>query len=119
LNYSADPNTPYASASTNNAIIDFLQFPAEMLRSRAGDCDDFVALFAGLMESAGIHSAFIDTPGHVFAAFDLGVAPNQLEALGIAPQEVILKENKVWIPIESTLLGKSGFLEVCCRALSA
>jgi len=116
LAYSADPNTPYAKASTNNALIDYLQFPSEMLRSKAGDCDDFVALFDALMESAGVRSAFVDMPGHVFAAIELGAGPSEILALGISPQEVIIKNNRVWIPVETTLLGKTGFLEAWSKA---
>ncbi len=111
LQYSADPNTPYAQASTNQAVIDYLQFPTELLTSRAGDCDDFVALYCALMESSGNRSGFIDMPGHVMSAFELEIKPDDLANYGIAPNEVIIKENKAWIPVETTLFGKTDFLE--------
>jgi tetratricopeptide (TPR) repeat protein len=111
LHYSADPNTPFAKASTNKVFIDYLQFPTELLLSRAGDCDDFVALFCALMESAGIRTGFIDMPGHVMSAFETEVKPDQLNQFGISPNEVILKDDRVWIPVEATLFGKLDFLE--------
>ncbi|TNE69782.1 tetratricopeptide repeat protein [bacterium] len=107
--YSPDPESGYQAASTQTEILDFMQYPAETILRRSGDCDDFVALMCGTLESSGISTAYIDVPGHVFMAFDSGLEPSEIQDAGLDPSQVIVMYNKVWIPIETTLLGTQDF----------
>lgn len=108
--YSPDPNTGFATASTNTDILDYLQYPTETLKRKSGDCDDLVTLYMALLENAGVSTAYIDVPGHVFMAFDSKVHPERIVESGLNPVEVIVSDNKVWIPIETTLLGTQNFM---------
>lgn len=108
--YSPDPNNSFASASTNTEIMDFLQYPLETLKRKSGDCDDLVTLYMALLENAGVATAYIDVPGHVFMAFDSQVNPDRIIESGLNPLEVIVADNKVWIPIETTLIGSQNFM---------
>jgi len=108
--YSPDPVNNFAAASTNSGILDNLQFPIETLMKKRGDCDDFVAMFASLMENSGISSAYVDVPGHVFVAFDCQIKPSELASQGLAAEDVIVQQGKVWIPIETTLIGSQNFM---------
>jgi|GEM_PF-992899 len=109
LAYSSDPNQGYASSSLRTEMKDFLQFPLETFIRKGGDCDDLVALYASLLESGGVSAAYIDVPGHVMVAFDCGVKPSQMAEYGLSTSEVIVMSDKVWIPIEATKIGTTGF----------
>lgn len=108
--YSPDPVISFATVSTNTEMLDFLQFPAETIKRKSGDCDDLVALLSTLLENSGIPCAYIDVPGHVFMAFDTQLRPDQLVENGLSSMNVIIIHNKVWIPIETTLIGKQDFM---------
>lgn len=110
LAYQPDPQFNYAVLSAGNGSLDYVQYPVETLVKRRGDCDDFVVAFAGLLENAGIQTAYIDVPGHVFLAVNTLLAPHELAAAGLSPRDVILDGGEVWIPIETTLAGEVGFI---------
>jgi tetratricopeptide (TPR) repeat protein len=42
-------------------------------------------------------------------AFDCGVKPSQMAEYGLSANEVIVMSDKVWIPIEATKIGTTGF----------
>jgi tetratricopeptide (TPR) repeat protein len=109
LAYSSDPNQGYASLSLRTEVKDYLQFPLETFVRRGGDCDDLVALYGALLESGGVSAAYIDVPGHVMAAFDCGIKPGEMGENGLLANEVIVLNDKVWIPVEATKIGASGF----------
>ena len=73
INYVIDPTSSYAD-NVGTTSIDFLQFPYQTLMYRGGDCDDLSILISSLFEAVGIPTAFITIPGHIFMAFDSGVA---------------------------------------------
>ncbi len=109
LIYTPDPDLSYSSVSTNTNLIDFLQYPGETLLKKRGDCDDMVTLYCSVLENAGIPTAFIDIPGHIFMAFDLNILPSQIEESGFNLRDVISLQGKVWLPIETTVIGKANF----------
>lgn len=112
LAYGHDPNLPRESGT-----LDAVHYPAELLtRLRAlqfeerpvGDCDDSTVLVCALFESVGIPTALVQTPGHVFMAFDPGGISLE-EAQRRTWDEYILPiDGNAWIPLETTALGK-GF----------
>jgi tetratricopeptide (TPR) repeat protein len=112
VSYVTDPTTPYASSSQNKTALDFLQFPMQTFAYRAGDCDDLSILYSALLEAAGIRTALITVPGHIYAAFDLGMRKEDVKATFANPDAVIYPENEstAWLPIEITLVRK-GFTE--------
>jgi len=112
VSYVTDPTTPYASSSQNKTALDFLQFPMQTFAYRAGDCDDLSILYSALLEAAGIRTALITVPGHIYVAFDLGMRKEDAKATFTNPDAVIYPENDTaaWLPIEITLVRK-GFTE--------
>jgi len=108
--YSPDPIQSYAMVSSHPELLDYLQYPAETMKRKSGDCDDLVTLYSSLLENAGVPTAYIDVPGHVLMAFDSGVNSEQLESSGFNENEVIVYRNTIWIPIETTLIDKHGFM---------
>ena len=99
---------------------DFVQYPAETLTIRGGDCDDMTVCFSSLLNSVGIGTAFVDIlppgrpqDGHIFLLFDTGLAPRHASHIAENPKRYVVRKNKsgfetVWIPVESTVITR-GF----------
>jgi hypothetical protein len=99
---------------------DYVQYPAETLVIRGGDCDDMTVCFSSLLNSIGIGTAFVDVvppgkpeDGHVYLLFDTGLAPRFASHIAENTKRYVVRKNKsgaetVWIPVESTLITK-GF----------
>jgi opacity protein-like surface antigen len=111
IRYLSDPNVPYYQD-------DRVQFARETLNLKTGDCDDLVVLYASLLESVGIHTAFVDvrdpeeTMAHLYLLFDSGVSAENAAAISTNKKRYIIREEQgkrtVWIPVETTLIGE-GF----------
>lgn len=110
MKYAPDPAYNYSVLSSGTGALDLVQFPAETLIRRQGDCDDFVVLMAGLLENAGVQTAYIDVPGHVFLAINTLLKPHELSAAGISARDVIVDAGEVWVPFETTLIGEADFI---------
>jgi tetratricopeptide (TPR) repeat protein len=106
VSYVVDPKTPYSEYVRKERAIDFLQFPRQTLEYKAGDCDDLSILYAALLESVSIDTAFITVPGHIYLAFALDVKPNDLRSHFSNPRSCIIHDGRVWIPIEVTKVGE-------------
>jgi tetratricopeptide (TPR) repeat protein len=110
MTYAADPSTPYAEFSKRSGDVDYVQFPNQTLTYKAGDCDDLSVLFCALLQSRGIDTAFITVPGHIFAAFCLGMKPEEARKSFLRADELIFTGDDTWIPVETTDF-KGGFLK--------
>ena len=101
---------------------DFVQFPAETLRLRGGDCDDLSVCFASLLSSIGISTAFVDVvppsapeKSHIFLLFDTGLDPKFGTSIADNPKRYVIRKSRtgletVWIPLETTVAA-GGFDE--------
>jgi len=107
LSYVIDPQTPYEEFYENKNAIDYLQFPRQTMQYKSGDCDDLSILYAALLESLGISSAFITVPGHIYVAFDLDISPQEALRTFSKPDSLIVHDQKVWLPVEITMVGQS------------
>lgn len=108
ISYVEDPDSPISRVLGRGQALDTVRFPRMTLAVKSGDCDDTTALLASLLESAGIGTAILTTPGHVFLAFDTGEPAENawlFEAEGYA---VIREGGSVWIPVETTAV-RNGF----------
>jgi tetratricopeptide (TPR) repeat protein len=114
LTYQVDPRTPYVEFHARKQEVDFLQFPRETLSYKAGDCDDLSILYAALLESLGVPTAFITVPGHIYIAFALAMDADGALASFSKPDELILQEGTAWIPLEVTE-REGGFLSAWQR----
>ncbi len=109
VRYVPDPK-PFASKIANADAIDNLQFASQTLQLKAGDCDDLSILYATLLESAGIETAFVTVPGHIYIAFDTGLDTANAKSTFGRPDDLIFAEGKVWLPVEITRVA-DGFLK--------
>ena len=88
--------------------VDEVQYPADLLATPVGDCDDMTALYTSLLDSVGIETALILTPGHILMAFALDTHPSLAPMLAIAPASTFERDGKLWVPIETTSVA-AGF----------
>jgi tetratricopeptide (TPR) repeat protein len=110
VGYIADASTPYVKLSEQATTVDLLRFPVETLVAKAGDCDDLSILYAALLESVSVESAFITTPGHIFVAFNLGIDKRAAADIFSNQADLIFREDgSTWMPVEVTLV-REGFL---------
>jgi len=110
MSYVIDPTTPYAEFSQSKIAVDYLQFPRQTLDYKAGDCDDLSILYCALLESVGIETAFITTPGHIHMAFSVNMSPEAAKTTFLKEEDLIFHGDKSWIPVEVTSIG-AGFLK--------
>jgi len=110
LSYVVDPKTPFVEFSKNKMSVDYLQFPRQTLEYRAGDCDDLSILYAALLESVGIETAFITVPGHIFLAFSTGLRPQEARRSFASMNKLIIRGDTVWVPVEVTE-RRGGFMK--------
>ncbi|TFG62149.1 MAG: hypothetical protein E4H36_08675 [Spirochaetales bacterium] len=103
IRYQIDPATPFSELSEQREAVDFLQFPRQTLEYSNGDCDDLSALYTALMEAAGVESAVITIPGHIFAAFALKSSPEEARRVFSKPDNLAFINEKAWVPVEITM----------------
>jgi predicted negative regulator of RcsB-dependent stress response len=108
--YSVDPQTDFSVVSRNPEMLDYCQYPVQTMKRKGGDCDDLVALYLSALANAGVSVAYVDIPGHVMSAFDAGLSPEELRGSGLSRDRVIVENDRVWIPVETTLLGSKPFM---------
>ena len=109
IRYVVDPTTPYIEYSGDSSLIDFLQFPRQTLEFGAGDCDDLSTLYTALLESVGIETSFLTIPDHLYMAFLLSASPEEARERYHRPEDLIIEDEKVWLPVEVTTRD-AGFL---------
>ncbi|HUX11430.1 MAG TPA: hypothetical protein VMW87_00300 [Spirochaetia bacterium] len=109
ISYVVDPKSSYSDFSTQKNQVDYLQFPRQTLEFRGGDCDDLSILYTALLESIGVESAFITVPGHIYAAFNLGIPPEEAEKELTNTVDLVAHDGSVWVPVEVTV-RRGGFL---------
>jgi len=113
LVYNIDLETPFLDIADDKSTFDSVKYPGDMLRDKIGDCDDLTTLFGSLMANLGIESMFLDVfkpgAGHIFLMFDSGVKPDEVTKYFQDESEVVVLNDKVWIPVEATLVGKPFF----------
>ena len=104
FSYLPDPTNPYQITSGKTDFVDYVQYPRETLERKSGDCDDLVAFYSAALESMGINTKVILIPGHMFMMFSTGVGAD-IDGYTMDNMYVI-HEDKLWIPMEVTLVGK-------------
>ena len=113
LVYNIDLETPFLDIADDKSAFDTVKYPGDMLRDKIGDCDDLTTLYGSLMANLGIETMFLDVfkpgAGHIFLMFDSGVKPDEVGKYFLDETEVVVLNDKVWIPIEATLVGKPFF----------
>jgi tetratricopeptide (TPR) repeat protein len=101
--------SPLTDPSQNLATVDYLQFPAQTLAYKSGNCAALSICYSAMLESTGVSTAFITIPGHILIAFDLGMSMAEARALLSRPEDLIDRSGSAWVPVETTIISE-GFL---------
>ncbi len=118
IQYQEDPSSPFTRVQGKIEAVDSVNLARTTLRQRYGDCDDLTVLYCSLLETRSIRTAFITVPGHIFAAFDTGVAASAAGEVSPDKGMTIAFQGTAWIPVEVTLLdGRSDFLSAWLRGI--
>lgn len=112
--YQRDPYDPYPSISKRTDAVDLIKYPRQTIEKRTGDCDDTTVLLAALLQNAGIATKLVDVPGHLFLLFDAGWHERDRPYFGVAENLLVAADEGLWIPLETTALGR-GFAEAWRR----
>ncbi|MFA7543473.1 MAG: tetratricopeptide repeat protein, partial [Candidatus Cloacimonadaceae bacterium] len=111
--YVSDPST----SNQRHSELDNVRFPTETISAKSGDCEDFLVLLAASLESIGISTALIDLPasgensGHVMLAIDSQMNAGEIRNSGLDTDAFIMYKNSYWLPLETTFMGKEGFIQ--------
>ncbi|MCF6335556.1 MAG: hypothetical protein L3J12_07430, partial [Spirochaetales bacterium] len=108
--YQIDPTSPFTAAQDNPLIVDSISIPRDTLTRLTGDCDDLTALYAALLETLGIETAFITVPGHIYVAFNTGVPSKDFRKVHSEKGMTLSIDGSLWVPVEITLIGTDDFL---------
>jgi hypothetical protein len=99
--YVSDPTSPLQTK--DRQTIDSIQFPVQTLDFKSGDCDDLSVLYASMFETVGMETALLTVPGHILMAVAVEMQPDAARATFSRPDELVIIDGKVWLPIETTL----------------
>lgn len=108
--YQVDPNTPFTEMQENPVFVDSVSIARDTLGRGTGDCDDLTVLFNTLLETVGVKTAFITTPGHIYSAFATGVRPDNYRLIHPDPDMTLNIDGELWVPVEITLVDTGDFL---------
>lgn len=109
--YQVDPTLPFTEVQGNLMVVDSISLPRTTLKNITGDCDDLTVLYNSLLETVGIETAFITTPGHIYAAYNTKVPTRDFGKIHPDRKMTISIDGELWVPVEITMIGKTGFLE--------
>ncbi len=109
--YQADPVLPFTRAQNDPLVVDSISLPRDTLTRITGDCDDLTVLYDSLLESVGIETGFITTPGHIYSALNTRVPGREFGRLHPDREMTINLDGELWVPVEITMIGKTGFLD--------
>jgi hypothetical protein len=105
VTYVQDPINPYQITSNKVDYVDYIQYPRETMKRKSGDCDDLVALYSASLESLGIPTRVLLVPGHMLMMFATGI---EADSDGYTMDDMyVIHDGMLWIPVETTLVGKS------------
>ena len=108
--YVPDPTNPFATISSTPHAVDTIHYPYQTLDRLSGDCDDTTVLTASLLGNVGVNTRFVDVPGHIFLIVDSGLHERNRSALGADSTMIVIDDERVWIPLETTSLAR-GFAQ--------
>ena len=108
VTYVPDPTNPFSTISAKPHAVDTIHYPFQTLDRLSGDCDDTTVLMASLLGNLGVNTRFVDVPGHIFLLVDTGLRERNRSALGVDSTLMVIADEQVWIPLETTSLAQ-GF----------
>lgn len=104
IRYVQAASSPDQLTSGKSNPVGNVQFPRETLERKTGGSDDMVACYAAALASMAIPTRIIEVPDHRFMMFSTGVKAEDAYTMD---NMYVIYEDKLWIPVETTLVGSS------------
>ncbi len=108
--YQPDPTAPFQYVQDNPVYVDSISIPRDTMKRLTGDCDDLTVLYCSLLETVGIPTAYVTTPGHIYAAFSTGARPKEYRDIHPDRSMTLSLEDELWVLVEITMIGTADFL---------
>jgi hypothetical protein len=109
--YQVDPTAPFTQVQSDIRLVDSVSIPRDTLARLTGDCDDLTALYATMLETVGIETGFITTPGHIYVVFNTRVPARDYLVVHPDRDMFFVIEDEIWVPVEITMLGRGDFMD--------
>ncbi len=109
--YQVDPTAPFTQVQSNTEVVDSVSLPRDTLNRLTGDCDDLTAAYASMLETVGIETAFLTTPGHIYVALNTRVPARDYLIVHPDREMLLIVDDYIWVPVEITMLGSGDFLD--------
>ncbi len=103
VTYALDPINPFPEVTKDQ--VDYVQFPRETLKVKAGDCDDLSVLLSAGLQNLGIETAMVEIPGHLFLMFNTGLPAKDKGFVSLQEGLMVVRNGEVWIPLEATMIA--------------
>ena len=107
--YTPDPSTPYISTHADPEAVDYIQYPHQTIAYKSGDCDDLGLLYAAVLESVGVHAAYIPLPEDFLVAVDLNMSEEIAERVFQFSDDLIYINEQAWVPLQISRI-REGFM---------
>jgi len=107
IKYKEDTDNPFSIIPKSQNMVDHIKYPAELLTSKQGDCDDLTVLYASLLGHCGIKTALVSMTDHITLMFDTGIHERKWWLFAVGDTLSIIKNKSLWLPIEVTRVGSS------------
>ena len=107
IRYSEDPSNPFSVIPKNQYSIDYIQYPAETIIRKRGDCDDLTVLYASLLEYSGLNTALISTVDHITLLLNTNIHEQNWVAFPMGDSLFVTRNHTYWIPVEVTEIGNA------------
>jgi tetratricopeptide (TPR) repeat protein len=98
---------PVATSLEKEVSAQPVKSPLQTLQDGSGDSNDLSVLCCAFLESVQVETAFISVPAHEFMAFALAANADEAREMFSSPDEFILRDGKVWVPIDVTQRDES------------
>ena len=109
--YQPDPTSPFTQVQEQTFLVDSVSLPRDTINRVTGDCDDLTALFNTILESRGIETGFVTTPGHIYSAINLKLPGRDWSRVHADRNMTLVVDDELWILVEITVVGRDSFLE--------
>ena len=99
-------DTPYNTTHLDMSQLDYIQYPYQTLSYRSGEKDDIGVLFMSMLESVGIHAAYLPLKDDFIVAIELGDYEQALLNLFNNTDNLLVVNDKIWLPVSMAAIDK-------------
>jgi len=99
-------DTPYNTTHLDMSQLDYIQYPYQTLSYRSGEKDDIGVLFMSMLESVGIHAAYLPLKDDFIVAIELGDYEQALLNLFNNTDNLLVVNDKIWLPVSMATIDK-------------